>query len=76
MAAAVDLARHVLENAILEDGFEALSAETVLEVLRSMPAHPALDGVFTADYRGGVRSLTGLRLWQVGEEPSAISLVE
>jgi hypothetical protein len=48
----------------------------VLEVLRSMPAYPALNGVFTADYRGGVRSLGGLRLWQVDEQPNAISLVE
>lgn len=76
MAAAVDLARHVLETAILEDGFEELSPETITEALRALQAYPARDGIFTADYRGGVRSLAGLRLWQVGDEPNTLVLAE
>jgi ABC-type branched-subunit amino acid transport system substrate-binding protein len=76
MAAAVDLARHSLEAAILEGGFESLSPATVLDALRGMQAYPALDGVFTADYSGGIRSLGELRLWQVGDEPNMLILAE
>lgn len=66
--AAIDVARHALEAAILADGFEELSSETVFEALESIEDYPALTGVFSVDFSGGNRSLQELRLWQVGED--------
>lgn len=67
-AAAVGLVRHALETAILEDGYDALSPETVNEALESLEDYPALTGVFIVDFSGGNRSLQDLRLWRIGED--------
>ncbi|MEX2143307.1 MAG: ABC transporter substrate-binding protein [Anaerolineales bacterium] len=66
MAGAVSLARRALEDAILAEGFEALSSATVLEALAGIEDYPAADGIFAVDFTRGQRSLSELRLWQVG----------
>ncbi len=66
MAGAVSVARRAVEEAILEDGFEELSPETVLAALENMEDYPALGGLFVVDYSASQRSLDGLRVWQVG----------
>jgi len=66
MAGAMSVARRALEDAILAEGFEQLSPETVQAALAELENYPAAGGLFTVDFTGGQRSLTELRLWQLG----------
>lgn len=75
MVGAVDLARRALEDAILANGFENLSPETVFAALQSLEDYQVLGGLFSVDYSGGNRSLIELRLWQVGAGQGELFLV-
>jgi ABC-type branched-subunit amino acid transport system substrate-binding protein len=72
MAGATDLARQVLENAILTNGFEGLNRASVATALNS---YIALGGVFPIDYSAGVRSLNQLAAWRVGAVAGDLSVV-
>lgn len=72
-SAGVAVARRALELAILDEGFENLSPETVLAALEDMDGYPVLNGLFLVDYSGGDRSLKELHVWRVGAEPDAIT---
>lgn len=72
-AAAIDVARHTLETAILEYGFDALSPETVSDALESLEGYPALTDTFIVNFSGGNRSLQDLRLYLVGEDGLTLS---
>jgi hypothetical protein len=76
MAGAVSVARRALEEAILTDGFEDLSPESVFAALEDMQDYPALGGLFVVDYSGNVRSLTELRMWQMGAKDWELFLTE
>ena len=76
MAGAVSVARRALEEAILTGGFEELSPETVFAALEDMQDYPALGGLFVVDYSGNVRSLTELRMWQMGAKDWELFLTE
>ena len=52
----VDLAVQAMEQAILNDGWPALSGQTVYEALSTMGTIEANDGVITVDYSDGNRS--------------------
>jgi ABC-type branched-subunit amino acid transport system substrate-binding protein len=72
MVGAIDLARQVLENAILTNGFERLDRAAVASALDS---YAALGGVFPVDYSAGARSLNQLAVWRVGAVPGDLSVV-
>ena len=76
MAGAVALAQRVLENAILDVGFEALSPEAVARALNALVDYPVMSGLFTVDYSGGTRSLDQLHIWAAGVTPGELELVE
>ena len=76
MAGAISLARRAFEEAILSEGFENLSPETVFAALEDMKDFPALGGLFVVDYSSGQRSLGELRTWRVGADMWMLDLAE
>jgi ABC-type branched-subunit amino acid transport system substrate-binding protein len=75
MVAAVDLARHALQVAIIEDSFADLSSETVADALESLEDFQPMAGLFSVNYGDGNRSVRLLRTLVVGAEAGALSPV-
>lgn len=75
MAGAVGLAQRAIEDAILQDGFQALSPEVVTRALESLEDYPVMSGLFTVDYSGDTRSVEKLRIWIAGAEPGQMDLL-
>ncbi|MBX3047627.1 MAG: hypothetical protein KIT46_08630 [Anaerolineales bacterium] len=62
-AGALDLTQHVLEQVMLEQGLDSLTAVRVQRSLRELRGYAILDGLS----QFGQGQAQGLRLWQVGE---------
>lgn len=75
MAGSVDLAVRAIEDVLLEDGLDGLNAAAVSEALSKLSDHTVLDGLYTADYTAGRRTLQLLRTWQVGVTPGELILL-
>jgi hypothetical protein len=75
MVGAVDLARHALQVAIIEDSFAELSPETVVAALESLEDFQPMAGLFTVSYADGNRSVRLLRTLVVGAEAGVLSPV-
>lgn len=53
--AAVDLARHAIEVAVLEEGLEGLDAAAVRSVLRDLDGYLVLEGLYVASFAPNLR---------------------
>lgn len=72
MVAAVDLARHALQVAIIEDSFADLNPETVAAALENLEDFQPMAGLFTVNYTEGNRSVRLLRTLVVDAEAGAL----
>lgn len=73
--AALDVARHVVEQAILEEGYPRLDAAAVHQALTELGDYPVLGGLMTLDYTDGRRAPDSLQMRRVDSGTQVFTLL-
>lgn len=74
--AAVDIARHVIEQIVLAGGLEDLNAVTVRAALLALDDYDVLGGLYTLAYSNERRYPTELRIYEIDTETASYLLLE
>jgi len=75
-SASVDVAKHAIEQAILNVGYDNLNGQAVYDVLTQMKDYKVLGGLTTVDYTNGVRAGRQLQIRQVQGGPDKFVVVK
>ncbi len=75
-SASVDVAKHAIEQAILNVGYDNLNGQAIYDVLTQMKDYKVLGGLTTVDYTNGVRAGRQMQLRQIQGGPDKFVVVK